>query len=155
MDSALINTLMGGGLTLAGGFAALWWTDRQSIAREVRERKHEREVWARNLRQQAHAEFLALANAVFRALIENEQGPDAGEPLENLLAPVWDHFEVLRMVSDDGTIKAAERLVDALRRYAQRGVEWGQRCSTQWTATLLAVRSEFGLDPIASDIRGE
>jgi len=56
--STLAPTALGGALAIVGGLVGAWWSERGAAAREERARLHERDVWARERRFEAHTAFV-------------------------------------------------------------------------------------------------
>ena len=62
--STLAPTLLGGLLALGGSMLGQWWNERRAIQREERNRSHNHEVWARQLRYETHVAFLKILDRV-------------------------------------------------------------------------------------------
>lgn len=58
--STLASTTLGGLLALVGGLLGQWWGESRAVAREQRDRDHERRVWARAQQLDAYAEFFSV-----------------------------------------------------------------------------------------------
>ena len=146
--SLVVPTVVGGVLAIGGGFVGQWWSQRSALAREAREREHEREVWARSLRYEAHVAFLTEFDRMLReAREERKRLPDwrPGDAASGLL---WDRFQALRLVCAALTTAAAESAVDALRDYLHTpGGRW-RPVDVEREGYLAAVRDEFGLPPV-------
>lgn len=72
---------------------------------------------------------------------------EGAEPARDFLVPLYDRLTTLRAVSEQKTIDKAKAALDALRDYVFGGlpdaaVEYGR------DRYLVAMRAEFGLDPI-------
>lgn len=156
----LLLVIAGGVLGIFGSFITQWWSGRQADSRERRDRAHEREVWARQLRYEAHIGFLnefeRLFNAAMRAegLGLSDQGV---EPPEDFLFPLHDRLTILRTVSDQKTINAANDAIEALNGYAFGGLPDVAPLDRR-DRYLVAMREEFGLTRIRiweDDVRDE
>lgn len=145
--SAFLTTALGGFLTLGGGLLGAWWTERRARDRETRAREHEREVWARGLRLEAHGRFLDVFEAKYRVVMNAKDDPYKPDPPEDWLAPVWDAFQRLRIVCDQETAHTAEAVIKALHEYTFGKGKWEQ---VEWASEqyLGAIRREFGLKQI-------
>lgn len=77
----LAPTLVGGGLALLGGFGGQWWSERRAVAREEREREHEREVWSRAQRRDAYAAFM-LAFTTHWGEVSKAANAEPEQPVE-------------------------------------------------------------------------
>jgi hypothetical protein len=64
----LATTALGGVLALVGAFGTQWWGSRKALERENRDREHDREVWAPDLRYAAHVDFMREFNERQRVL---------------------------------------------------------------------------------------
>lgn len=117
---------------------------------EKRDRDHEQRVWARTLRYDSHIGFLTEFENRFNHVIkfEAEGWPDRGAELpEDFLFPLYDRLTMLRTVGDQSTIDAAEGALSALRGYAY-GPRKPPEVEKARDLYLVAMREEFGLDPI-------
>ena len=99
----VLTTALDGLLAVAGGFVSGSWAERRADAREQQAREHEREVWARGLRYEAHVAFLSIRDAKFRLVSEAKDDPfhaqHGREPSEDYLMPVWDRYQALQETS--------------------------------------------------------
>lgn len=145
--STFADTALGGALALSGGIAGAVVTDRRAAAREQRTRDHEREVWARGLRHEAHVAFLSIVDEKFKAVSSAREDDDGREAPDDFLVPVWDRYQALRMVCTKDTAEAAERVTTALLDYTFQAGQW-QNVEHQRDVYLGAIRAEFHLPPI-------
>lgn len=145
--SGLATTVLGGVLAIGGGFLGAWWSERRTAEREARVREHELDVWARGLRYEAHVKFLDLFGAKYRLYLDTEEDPNALDPPDDWLVPVWDAFQRLRIVCEQETADKAEAAVDALQKYVFRDGRWEE---VEWASDQYrgAMRKEFGLKQI-------
>ncbi|MBO2456581.1 hypothetical protein [Actinomadura violacea] len=142
--TSLISTLLGGLLALGGSWLGQWWTERRAVAREKRAQEHERVVWARSLRYEAHLAFLKEFDDIFNGLYDHfEDGGSSGVPEEHF-SFLWEKLEVMRIVSNDDTTHMAGEAIKSLQSYS------GDWAPVQWTRDryLGTVRSELQLPPI-------
>jgi hypothetical protein len=149
--SPIVTTALGGALAIIGGFAGQWWGEKKATAREARDRAHEREVWARGLRYEAHVAFLSEYDRRYDQMWivkQLQQLPGPSEPVpENYLQPLWDRQQAVRLVCTEATARAGERARDALASYTFRDGEW-EAVDYERDRYLAAVREEFGLPPV-------
>jgi hypothetical protein len=146
--SPIVTTALGGALAIVGGFAGQWWGERNATAREARDRAHEREVWARGLRYEAHVAFLSEYDRRYDEVRDAKLLPDDGsEPPENYLVPLWDRHQAVRLVCTEATARAGERARDALFAYTFRNGKW-EVVEYERDRYLAAVREEFELPPV-------
>lgn len=147
--SSVVPTIVGGLLALGGGFLGQWWSERRAAEREARERNNEREVWARDLRYQAHVEFINVFNTVFKRLYAWKQNPgDESEPPDNFLTPVIDAMTPMRLVTNEITQLHAIVALEALRTYPSRGGSTYRDVDKALGGYMATVRREFDLQPI-------
>lgn len=147
---ALTLIIVGGVLTAGGGFVGQWWTSRQALAREKRDREHEQRVWTRQLRYEAHIGFLNEFERLFNIAVRAEaQGlHDQGvEPSPDFLTPAQDRLTLLRTVSDQKTINAAKDAIETLSSYAFDGLPEAAVLDRR-DRYLVAMREEFGMTRI-------
>jgi hypothetical protein len=144
----LAPTLLGGALAIGGGMAGQWWAERRSMAREKRDREHEREVWARGLRVDAHLAFLTLFDERYGEWQSIRHGfGGSAEPPEDYLAPLWQRFQALRLVCSESTAKLAQKAMRSFNEYVFENGRWEQ---VEWDEDqyLGAIREELRLPPI-------
>jgi len=145
--STLVPIALGGLLALGGGFLGQWWGERRAVAREQRDREHEREVWVRGLAYEAHVQFIGLFQRLYRAVTDTRDRGDHIEPPEEYLAPLHHQLTSLRLVSQQATQDKALRAIIALDALTYRGAHWDE-VETHFDRYLGAVREEFHLSPI-------
>lgn len=113
-----LSTVLGASLALVGGFAGQWWSERRAAARESRERDHEREIWARHLRFEAHVAFLAEYDRKYTAYAEATlTALDGEEPEDDYLVSLYDRYQAVRLVCTDTTARSGREAQDALSAY--------------------------------------
>lgn len=144
----VLTTLFGGVLALAGGFAGQWWSERNAAAREERQREHDREVWARGLRYEAHVAFLAEFDRKYDTVRRVGDAEPGREPENDYLASLWDRHQAVRLVCTQPTALAGEVALEALHRYVFADGPW-ESVDYQRDRYLSAVREEFGLPEVA------
>jgi hypothetical protein len=145
--STLVPTALGGGLALGGGFLGQWWGERRAVARELRDRDHEREVWARDLRREAHVAFIAEFERKFKAMEDWLAEPVGDGPDHDYLESVNDTLTPMRLVADNETATLAFQALWLLKGYAfgKPGVVANIEVRRAMVDYLQAVRWEFGL----------
>ncbi len=122
----LATTTLGGLLAVGGGFLGVWWTERRAADRDRREREHEREVWARGLRYEAHLKFLDVFDTKYRVYMDAEDDRYQVEAPDDWLVPVRNEYQRLRIVSEQWTADLAEALAKALQDYVYGKGNWQQ-----------------------------
>jgi hypothetical protein len=146
--TTLSSTLLGGLLALGGTTLGQWWNERRALRREERDREHEREVWARQIRYEAHLSFVKILDDKHSVAVDAENDPNDPEAPEDWLMPVWDKLQEMRLVSEEGTISKADEAFKCLQEYVY-GHGKSQDVSLARDEYLGAVRKEFRLPPIA------
>lgn len=147
--TTLLSTLLGGTLALFGGGLGQRWNERRAIEREARTREHEREIWARDLRREAHVQFLSEFDKRYQNAVDNKIYPSPEtDPLEDYLAPLWSHLQSIRLVSNNDTIETAQKAIKELDAYVFHGGQWEQ---VEYARDIYIgeIRNESNLSPIA------
>ena len=145
--STLAQTALGGVLVAGGGFLGQWWSERRAVAREHRDREHERQVWARGIRYETHVQFISTYQRLRKAVEDaRDQGMDVEAP-EDYLVPLHDQMTSLRLISQQATQDKALRAIVALDLYTHRGGKWPD-VEKHFDRYIGAVREEFHLPPI-------
>jgi hypothetical protein len=145
--STLVQTTLGGVLALGGAFLGQWWGERRAVAREQRDREHERDVWARGLGYEAHVQFISTFQRLYKAVTDARDRGNDIEPPEDYLVPLHDQMTSLRLISQQVTQNQAWRAITALDRYTYRDGMWTE-VEKYFDRYLGAVREEFHLPPI-------
>lgn len=140
----LLNTALGGILAIGGGLGGALMAERRADARENRSREHERKVWARNLRHEAHLTFMRIFDERYMKISEAKNDPTSPETPDDYLGPVWIQFESLRLVCEPPTAKQVQELMTSLREYAYANGRW-EYVEYHRDNYLGAVREELGL----------
>jgi hypothetical protein len=154
--SMLVPTVVGGILALGGGLVGQMWSERAAVAREKRDRDHEREVWARDLRRQAHETFLAEFGRKFKIIDESPAIPkhDGSEPDPDFLETIFDTLIPLRLFAGNETTRRAWNAFFVLKDYAFGSATEPKTHSDVARALdeyVQSVRNEFGLKPSIDD----
>jgi hypothetical protein len=120
----LIGVVVGGGL--AGGFSL--WTQRraasEATAKEARDREHERQVWARQLRYETHARFLLEFGRLHEVAIHHDlarkrgERPDTSDDVASMMWAVESQLTMLELLADDATYEKARAAFHVLTDYA-------------------------------------
>jgi hypothetical protein len=145
--STLVQTTLGGVLALGGAFLGQWWVERRAVAREQRDREHERDVWARDLGYEAHVQFIGTFQRLFKAVSDAEDRRDGSEPPEDYIQPLCDQMTSLRLISQQATQDKAKRAITALSKFTYTGGTWPE-VDKFFDGYVGAVREEFHLPPI-------
>lgn len=148
--SSLALTFLGGALAVGGGFFGQWWSERAAVAREQRERDHEREVWARGLRYEAHVEFLSTFDAKCKAASAAKDRGEGQEAPHDWLVPLRARLQALRMLGTRETWESANVAFENLYAYVFEEPDDWQSVEFAIDEYLLAVRREFHLPPIGA-----
>lgn len=146
--TTFLSTLLGGLLALGGSWLGHWWNERRAIEREVRNRDHEREVWARELRREAHVHFLSEFDTKYRIAMDHEAFPGPEEPPEDWLSTLWSNIQSMRLVSNDETIEKAQNAIRELNTYVFHDGQWEQ-VDYALDMYIGEIRKEFNLPPIS------
>ncbi len=109
----LLGVVIGG--LLGGGFG--WLSQRRAAdqAKETRDREHERQVWARQLRYQTHAQFLSEFAVLFDAAmqadiaLQQEFTPDT-QPTIAMMGALNVQLTMLEMLAEPSTRQGLGRL---------------------------------------------
>lgn len=145
--------LFGGAVTAGGGYLQQRWSGKEAQAKEVRDRDHEREVWARDLRYQTHARFLQAFDELHRASIGYDHSRRIGQPRESkypspdLIWAVAHEMATLELISDPATLECARRAFEVLFDYAHAETD-GTEVSPARAAYVAAFRTESRLGPL-------
>jgi hypothetical protein len=131
-----------------------WWRvprpvvgERRAVAREQRDREHEREIWARDLRREAHVAFIAEFDRKFKVIEKWLAEAEGDGPDHDYLQSINDTMTPMRLVADNETATLAFEALGVLNDYT-----FGKPGAVPWDAVnramvnyLQAVRWEFGL----------
>lgn len=150
--TTLAPTALGGLLAVGGGFIGQWWGERRSVAREQREREHEREVWTREKGYQAHVTFITEYERKFKDFYEWQTGP-AGQPQSRPLpdfagSRLSDLLSQMRLTADHDAERLAWTALNALGDYMRMerpDAMAAMSVRVNFRNYLDAVRKEFGL----------
>ena len=146
--STLVPVVIGGALTLGGAMLGSWVGERRAMAREERDRDHERETWARNLRYESHLRFLADFDQYYKTIEQSKQrGIDEPVP-DDWMNPLWDRLQSLRLVCAEATTLEAEATVLVLDEYEASKKVW-EDVEVACRAYVNAVRAEFHMPPVS------
>jgi hypothetical protein len=145
--TTLSSTLLGGLLALGGTTLGQWWNERRALQREERTREHEREIWARQLRHEAHLAFLKMVGTAWSLAVDIRNDPTGPDANEDFLEPIWDKLQELRLISEENTLSKADTTFRHLWVYVYEKGE-GKSVSTAIEQYILAVREEFRLPHI-------
>jgi hypothetical protein len=106
-------------LALGGGFLGQWWGEGRAVAREQRDRDHEREVWARDLRRKDHMAFIAEFERKLKTIDQRQLIPydDGSEPDPDVLESITDKMTAMRLFTDTATYRRARDVIVVLRDY--------------------------------------
>lgn len=145
--STLVPIALGGLLALGGGFLGQWWGERRAVAREQRDREHEREVWARDLRREAHVAFIAEFERKFKAMEDWLAEPVGDGPDHDYLESINDTLTPMRLVADNETATLAFQALWLLKglTYGEPGGVVSAEVESAMVMYLQAVRKEYGL----------
>jgi len=145
--SPVLTTALGGALALSGGFLSQRWSERRAMERESREREHEHEVWTRDQRHEAHLQFIAAFDRLYKVVGERRDSPEHSEPPDDFLIPLYGRLTLIRLVADEATSERAVAVIEALYRYTYLSGTW-EDVEHSLDQYLGAVRSEFKFPPI-------
>lgn len=144
----MVPVLIGGGLTLGGGLLGSWVGERRAVAREERDRAHEREVWARSLRYEAHLQFLSEFDHRYKAIAEAKARARQEPVPDDWLDPAWDRLKSLRLVCAEQSAQTAEHLLLIVGEYSDEKAIW-EDVEVARRQYVDAIRAEFHMPPIA------
>jgi len=139
----LVPVVIGGLLTAGGGWFGQWLSA-----------KREHDTWARNLRQQAHAQFLLEFGRVHEAALLSKGAQSRGEAgsdrasLPTRMLALESQVTMLELLADRASYEKARALSLELHSYAA-GISEGKDLSQLLTQYVSAVRAEFHLGPLA------
>ena len=152
--SSLVGVVVGGLLAAGVGWLTQRRAANQATAKEARDREHEQQVWARNLRHQTHAQFLLefarLSDAALQFDIAVHGGEaSADQPGTAMLWAVDVQLTMLELLADASTYEKARTAFHALSDYAITGSGDYQLVSQLLSEYVAAVRAESKLGPLA------
>ena len=131
----------------------------QALTKEARDRLHERQVWARQLRYQTHVQFLVefavLHDAAMQLDIARQlEATPATQPTIAMMAAVNIQLTMLELLAEPSTHEKAWAAFDALRDYSD-GRSDHERVITLRSEYVAAVRAESTVGPFASPATAE